>query len=150
MESKINLNSQVEENKAILKQMLEDLSKGNISGFTDHLAPNYVRHCQAMPPDLQEIRGRDTMYQWLLSNQQTFPDYREEIEFLIGEGDFVAWRSKGTGTQRGALGPFPPTNKRMEITIIGMHRFKDGLIVETWTSWDNLAALMQLGLLPGT
>ena len=149
MESKINLNNQVEENKAILKQMLEDLSKGNISGFTDHLAPNYVRHCQAMPPDLQEIRGKDIMYQWLLSNQQTFPDYREEIEFLIGEGDFVAWRSKGSGTQRGALGPFPPTNKCMEITIIGMHRFKDGLIVETWTSWDNLAALMQLGLLPG-
>ncbi len=150
MESKINLNKQVEENKAILNEMLKDLSKGDISGFTDHLAPNYVRHCQAMPPGLQEINGKDTMYQWLLSNQKTFPDYQEKIEFLIGEGEFVAWRSKGTGTQRGALGPFPPTNKRMEITIIGMHHFKEGLIVETWTSWDNLAALMQLGLMPGT
>lgn len=150
MESKTNLNNQVEENKAILKKMLDDLSKGNISGFTDHLAPNYVRHCQAMPPDLQEINGKDAMYQWLLSNQQTFPDYKEEIEFLIGEGEYLAWRSKGTGTQQGALGPFPPTNRPMEITIIGMHRFKEGLIVETWTSWDNLAALMQLGLMPGS
>ncbi len=150
MESKTNLNNQVEENKAILKQMLGDLSKGNISGFTDHLAPNYVRHCQAMPPDLQEINGKDAMYQWLLSNQRTFPDYKEEIEFLIGEGEYLAWRSKGTGTQQGALGPFPPTNRPMEITIIGMHRFKEGLIVETWTSWDNLAALMQLGLMPGS
>lgn len=150
MESKTNLNNQVEENKAILKKMLDDLSKGNISGFTDHLAPKYVRHCQAMPPGLQEINGKDVMYQWLLSNQQTFPDYKEEIEFLIGEGEFVAWRSKGTGTQQGVLGPFPPTNRRMEITIIGMHPFKEGLIVETWTSWDNLAALMQLGLMPGS
>jgi hypothetical protein len=49
---------------------------------------------------------------------------------------------------RYSLGPFPATHKRMELTIIGMHRFEAGLIVETWTSWDNLAALTQLGLLP--
>ena len=28
-----------------------------------------------------------------------------------------------------------------------MHRFEEGLVVETWTSWDNLAVLTQLGLL---
>jgi len=34
------------------------------------------------------------------------------------------------------------------VVIIGMHRFDEGVVVETWTSWDNLAVLMQLGLLP--
>jgi predicted ester cyclase len=138
----------VEENKATVRRMLERLSAGDIAGFTDALAPNYVRHCQAMPPELQEIRGRDAMHQWLVSNQATFPDYHEELEFLVGEGEFVAWRSRGVGTQRGALGPFPATHKRMDLIIIGMHRFEAGLVVETWTSWDNLAALTQLGLLP--
>jgi predicted ester cyclase len=138
----------VEQNKATVRRILERLSAGDIAGFIDALAPNYVRHCQAMPPELQEIRGREVMHQWLLSNHATFPDYHEEIETLVGEGDFVAWRSKGTGTQAGPLGPFPATNKRMEITIIGMHRFEAGRIAETWTSWDNLAALTQLGLLP--
>jgi len=76
------------------------------------------------------------------------PDYREEPEWLVGEGDFVAWRSRGTGTQRGALGPFPATHKRIELVIIGMHRFEDDRVAETWTSWDNVAALTQLGLLP--
>jgi predicted ester cyclase len=102
-----------------------------------------------MPPELQEIRGRDAMHQWLVSNMATFPDYHEELESLVGEGEFVAWRSRGVGTQRGALGPFPATHKRMDLIIIGMHRFEAGLVVETWTSWDNLAALTQLGLLPG-
>jgi len=148
MVSKASSSNRVEENKAAVTRMLERLSAGDIRGFTDALAPNYVRHCQAMPPELQEIRGRDAMHQWLVSNQVTFPDYREEIESLIGEGAFVAWRSRGVGTQRGALGPFPATHKRMELTIIGMHRFEAGLVVETWTSWDNLAALTQLGLLP--
>lgn len=138
----------VEENKATLRRMVERLNAGDIGGFTEALSPNYVRRCQAMPPQLQEIRGRDAMHQWLVSNQATFPDYREDLEWVIGEGDFVAWRSKGTGTQSGALGPFPATHKRMELVIIGMHRFEQGRVAETWTSWDNLAALTQLGLLP--
>ena len=148
MTSTANRDAQVEANKATVRRMLERLSAGDVAGFTAALAPEYVRHCQAMPPDLQEIRGKDVMYQWLLANQATFPDYREELEWLVGEGDFVAWRSRGTGTQSGALGPFPATHKRMEVAIIGMHRFEEGLVVETWTSWDNLAVLTQLGLLP--
>lgn len=139
----------VERNKATVRRMLQRLSAGDIDGFIDGLAPNYVRHCQAMPPPLQEIRGPEAMRQWLASNQQTFPDYHEAIESLVGEGDFVAWRSRGGGTQDGALGPFPASHKRMDIMIIGMHRFEGDKVAETWTSWDNLAALTQLGLLPG-
>jgi hypothetical protein len=32
------------------------------------------------PTELQEIRGRDGMHAWLLSNFEPFPDYHEEIE----------------------------------------------------------------------
>ncbi len=101
------------------------LSAGDVQGFVDGLAPDDVRHCQAMPAGLQEIRGRDVMRDWLLSNQASFPDWREEIEALLGEGDFVARRSRGTGTMEGPLGPFPPTHRRMEVVIIGMHGFED-------------------------
>ena len=141
--------SRVDEHKATVRRMLARLSAGDVQGFVDGLVPDYVRHCQAMPAELQEIRGRDVMRDWLVSNQASFPDWREEIEELVGEGDFVAWRSRGTGTMEGPLGPFPPTHRRMEIVIIGMHRFEDGLVAETWTSWDNVSALTQLGLLPG-
>jgi predicted ester cyclase len=139
----------VEQKKATVRRMLERLSAGDIDGFMEGIGPDYVRHCQAMPPELQEIRGRDTLRQWLVSNKETFPDYNEEIQMLVGEGDFVAWRSVGRGTQMGALGPFPATQRAMELVIMGMHRFDNGLIAETWTSWDNFAALTQLGLLAG-
>lgn len=141
--------AQVEANKATVRRMLERLSAGDVAGFTGALKTDYVRHCQAMPPELQEIHGKEAMHRWLLSNQASFPDYREGIECLVGEGEFVAWRSKGTGTHEGALGPFPPTHKRMELTIIGMHRFDHGQVAETRTSWDNVSALTQLGILPG-
>ena len=137
----------VEANKAAVRQALECLNTGNVGGFVEMLSPGYVRHCQAMPPGMQEFQGPDSMRAWLLANQQTFPDYHEEIEMLVGEGDYVAWRSLGTGTQAGPMGPFPATGRRMSITIIGMHRVEDGKLAETWTSWDNVAALSQLGLL---
>lgn len=138
-----------EAHKLMVRRILERISAGDSAGFTAALAPNYVRHCQAMPPELQEIHGREAMQAWLLANQATFPDYHEELEWLVAEGEYVAWRSRGRGTMAGPMGPFPPTGRTMEIAIIGMHRFEHGLIAETWTSWDNLAALMQLGLLPG-
>jgi steroid delta-isomerase-like uncharacterized protein len=139
----------VESNKAAVREALAALSAGDVDGFVAILATDYVRHCQAMPPGMQELRGTAAMRDWLLANRASFPDYREELETLVAEGDCVAWRSVGSGTQLGALGPFPATGRRMSITIIGMHRFENGRIAETWTSWDNVAALSQLGLLPG-
>ena len=139
------LDATVARNKATVRRMLERLSAGDAAGFSENLAANYRRHSQAMPPGLQEIHGREMMHEWLASNFVPFPDYHEELEWLVGEGDVVAWRSRGTGTQSGPLGPFPPTNKRMDVVIIGMHRFEKGLVAETWTSWDNLAVLTQLG-----
>ena len=53
---------QVEANKATVRQMLQRLSVGDVAGFTNQLSPNYIRHSQAMPPELQEIRGRDAMH----------------------------------------------------------------------------------------
>ncbi|MEJ2218894.1 MAG: ester cyclase [Gemmatimonadota bacterium] len=48
----------------------------------------------------------------------------------------------------GSFGPFPPTHEKMEVVIIGMHRFERGKVAETWTAWDNLAVPNQLGLMP--
>ena len=139
---------QVEANKATVRHILERLSAGDVSGFTEHLCPSYVRHCQAMPPELQEINSKEAMHQWLQSNFVAFSDFHEELEWVVGEGDFVAWRSRGKGTQTGAFGPFPASGKQMDLIIMGMHRFEGSLIAETWTTWDNLAVLMQLGHFP--
>lgn len=143
------IDANVERNKATLTLMLERLSAGDVAGFTDHLTANYRRHCQAMPPGLEDIVGKDTMHEWLLSNFVPFPDFHEKLEWLVGEGSFVAWRSRAAGIQSGPLGPFPPTNRRMEVMIFGMHRFEGPLVAETWSSWDNLAVLTQLGHMGG-
>ena len=45
-------------------------------------------------------------------------------------------------------GPVSADGAPMSIAIIGMHRFENGQVAETWTSWDNMTAARQLGLLP--
>lgn len=47
-----------EHNEAAVRQALASLSAGDVDGFTAMLAPNYVRHCEAMPPPAGLSRRR--------------------------------------------------------------------------------------------
>jgi predicted ester cyclase len=49
----------------------------------------------------------------------------------------------------GTMGPFPATGKKMAIVIMGMHPFEGEKVAETWTVWDTVVAMMQLGLFSG-
>ena len=46
------------------------------------------------------------------------------------------------------MGPFPATGRRLESDCAGIFRIQDGKIAELWVTWDNMAGLAQLGLLP--
>jgi len=57
----------------------------------------------------------------------------------------MAVRHRFRGTQRGALGPYPPTGKVMDVEYIAIYVVRGNQIVEAWAEWDNLAGLKQLG-----
>ena len=97
---------------------------------------------------MPEIRGVDQMMEFLQWNFTAFPDWHEEIVLMLAEGDKVALITRGTGTHTGPMGDTPPTGKTMELMNYIVHRFEDGKIAETWIGWDNLTALIQLGLFP--
>jgi predicted ester cyclase len=77
-----------------------------------------------------------------------FPDWREDIEEVVAEGNRVAARFKCSGTHRGEFMGMPPTGKRMEVTEVYFLTVVDGKIVDFVGVEDNLARLQQLGLLP--
>ena len=41
-----------------------------------------------------------------------------------------------------------PTGKQATVTGITIDRIRAGRIVETWTNWDTLGLLQQLGAIP--
>ena len=136
------------ENKQIVRRVMEEgVNQGDREVLREALAPDYARHSQATM-GMEEITGRDQMMAFFDATFSAFPDWHEEIELMVAEGDKVAYITTGTGTHEGAFGDIPATGKRVRIVNFIVHRIEDGKIAETWTGWDNLAFLMQVGLFP--
>lgn len=135
-----------EQNKEIVRRVVtEGVNAHNLEVFRAMLAPDYARHSQATT-EMPEIRGIEAMLKFLKASFTAFPDWHEEIELMIAEGDKVAYITTGAGTHKGPMGDIPPTGKKAEVTIYIIQRIENGKIAETWVGWDNLAVLVQLGL----
>ena len=63
---------------------------------------------------------------------------------MFGNDEFAAMRAVYSGTQAGALGPFPESGKKFEMPFVGILRFTDGKISEMWVEWDNVNVLSKL------
>ncbi len=133
-------------NKALVEAFVEAGNKNDLEAFDRLLAMDFVRHCEATPD--VTVTTREDFKQFYRETARTFPDQRMTLDTLVADGDRVAFWGKFSGTQHGAMGPFPPTGKRMESDCAGIFRIEDGRIAELWVTWDNLAGLAQLGLLP--
>jgi steroid delta-isomerase-like uncharacterized protein len=135
-------------NMEIVRSAHASLEAGDFEAFKATIGPDYVRHCQAMPPGLQELHGTEQFFGFLEEWLAAVPDYTDTISNMIADGDRVAYISTMAGTQTGPLGEIPATGKTFALVNIIMQRLEDGKIVETWVSWDNVAFLTQLGLMP--
>ncbi len=124
-----------EENKAMVRRMVEGINAGDIEGTVDELfAP-------ASPAARRVKRLFGEFY-------SAFPDWREEIVELVAEGDTVAGRFKCSGTHRGEFLGEAPTGKRMEVEEVFFLRVEDGEFVDFWALEDSLGRMRQLGLIP--
>ena len=124
------------------------LQSGDLEGFKAAIAPDYVRHCQAMPPGLQELRGTDEFFAFIEEFVAAVPEYDDTITQMIAHEDRVAYISTMTGVQTGPMGDLPASGRQFTLVNIIIQRLEDGKVAETWVSWDNVAFLSQLGLLP--
>jgi predicted ester cyclase len=122
-----------EENKAMVKRMVEAINAGEEDAAVDELfAPRAARRVKRL---FAEFRS-------------AFPDWQEETVELVAEGDTVAGRFKCSGTHRGEFLGEAPTGKRMEVEEVFFLRAEDGKFVDFWALEDSLGRMRQLGLLP--
>jgi len=116
-----------EQNKALVQRIHAEVSKGNLEIFDEVLSPDYVRHCQAMPPELQEIHGTEVFKAFVAEFVNAVSNCKDEIDFILADSNMVAYVTTTTGTQTGPMGDLPASG---------------------WISWDNVAMLTQLGFYP--
>jgi predicted ester cyclase len=79
---------------------------------------------------------------------EAFPGSQLTIEEEIAEGDRLALRFVQTGTHRGPFMGLPATGREFAMTGQTLLHFRDGRVVERWSSADLLGLLVQLGAVP--
>ena len=136
----------LEQNKTLVMGAFAALDAGVLDDLDKYIAADYARHCQATPGVI--IRSLKDFKALLQDWSHTYSGVETKVDVLVAEGDLVAFYGSFTATQIGPMGPFPATGKQMVSEFAGYHRITNGKISETWVTWDNLAALAQLGLFP--
>jgi predicted ester cyclase len=134
------------ENKGIVNLNGQAINTRDRLLLEQTMAPNLIRHCQATPE--VQVRCLDDFWNFLQSDWATFPDAKIVPQQLVAEGDRVAVFARYEGTQLGPMGPFPPSGKRLSLDFAAFSRIEGGKIAEMWVTWDNMAALSQLGHFP--
>ena len=136
----------IEQNKAVIRQFLDAWNSRQVTAFDELMAPDVVRHCEAMPG--LEVRSLDQVKEFLRQDTAIFPDSIQTITHLVAEGDLVAAWSTYEGTQKGPMGPFPPSGAKAKFDFGAVFRIEGGKIAEWWVTWDNMTVLRALGQLP--
>lgn len=134
-----------DDNKAIIRRGLEEMfSRGNVDVADEVFAADHVGHDPAMP---QDLHGPEEFKHFVRMYRTAFPDLELRVEDQIAEGDEVVTRFTAHGTHRGELMGIAPTDNEVEVAGISIDRLVDGKSVESWTSYDMLGMLRQLGAL---
>jgi steroid delta-isomerase-like uncharacterized protein len=134
---------ELERNKAIVRRFVEALNAQEWDRLDELVADDFQRFSASAGSPA--VRSRDDLKKYFQSELETFPDARETIEDILAEGDRVAVRHHFRGTQKGALGPYPPSGRVLEADYLAIYRLAGGKITEAWAEWDNLSGLVQLG-----
>ena len=132
------------DNEATMRRTYELLSAGDVDGFGRLLSDDFVEH-EEVPGLSPSKEGVLELFRGYLV---AFPDLRMEVLDLLASGDKTVARVKATGTQDGEFMGMPPSGRAVEVQLIDIMRFEDGLVVEHWGVMDMLAMLQQLGAVP--
>ena len=130
---------------ATARRMYELINAGDIDGFSEHLAEDFVEH--EVTPGLAPTKAG--VQDFFRMQRAAFPDMHMAAEDVIASGDKVVARVRYTGTNQGSFMGMPATGKRADVQLLDMFLFgDDGRVREHWGVMDALALMQQLGVVP--
>jgi steroid delta-isomerase-like uncharacterized protein len=131
--------------KEIARRLTEEPWTGDMGVIDELVAPEFVGH---NPPGRDQIFGPEGLRGFVETYRSAFPDARVTVESQLAEGDRVVTRWTAHGTHRGELMGIDPTGREVTVNGITISRVSAGKVVESWSNWDALGMLVQLGVVP--
>lgn len=135
-----------EENKALARRWFEELFNAQNLDIADEItAQDSVNH----DPLLADLPSGPEGAKYVVNLYHgAFPDAQITVEDEIAEGDKVVTRWTGRGTHQGEFMGVSPSGNRVEVAGITINRVSEGKIAETWTIYDAMGMMQQIGAMP--
>ena len=131
----------LEENKDVVRRLLEAENSRNLALLDELMAPDYVDNAFQFT-SLEEYKQMQTI------TMKAFPDFHETIKDIVAEGDKVWVQFKGEGTHLGEYRGLAPTRKKITIEGVLIYHIVNGKIKEKESgTYDWLDFYKQLGVI---
>lgn len=96
--------------------------------------------------------GKAGAEQFFAMWNDSFPDNKVTARRIVSEGDVAVLHATFTGTHAGPLqapsGTIPATGKKVSNDFIGVITYSGGKVKESYTLFDQMELLTQLGVVP--
>jgi steroid delta-isomerase-like uncharacterized protein len=133
-----------EQNRAALGAAVAAWNQGDGETYLKVYDPA-IRHHGLGPEPLDQAANR-VSYEAMWA---AFPGSQITIDDTIAEGDQLAARFHLSGEHLAEFMGIPATGRPFVLNGQTVMRFRDGRILERWTTADMLGLLIQLGAMPG-
>lgn len=129
------------------RRALDAYTTGDLAGLEGAFTADQVIH-DPQNPFAARMRGFDVLRAQIEMYRAAFPDLVMTTDAQYEDGDVVVSRWTAVGTQTGDLPILPATGRRATVTGMLIDRYDGDRIAESWSNWDTLGMLQQLGAIP--
>jgi steroid delta-isomerase-like uncharacterized protein len=131
-----------EENIAASRRLIEEaFNRGNLSAIDEVVSDDFVGH-DALTGD----QDNEASKQSIAAYRDAFPDIHIAIDDIFASGDKVVLRWSGQGTFEKEMMGLQPTHQTGDpVRGITIDRYEGRKLVESWTYWDTLTFMRNLG-----
>jgi predicted ester cyclase len=119
------------------------IGRADRSVLDELMADNCVEHQRGNKD------GRDGAWAVASTLHRWMSDFSLTVEDVAVAGDTVWTRNRARGINTGSVMGNPPSGKAVEVDVIDILRFEDGVAVEHWGIADQIGLMLQIGALPG-
>lgn len=143
------MGAEQDRNKEAVRRLYQEIwNEGRIDQADQYVHEDFEDHPPTRFWDLN-LRGPRALTDAVVQFHAAMPDFHDEPEQIVAEGDRVVYLGQISGTLQGELFGFPPTGKSMKVWGVNFFRMEDGKVRERWGQFDVLGMVSQLGLAPG-
>jgi steroid delta-isomerase-like uncharacterized protein len=131
-------------NKAVIRRLYDEVwNERKVEVIKEIISPSHALHG---PTFSGSSIGPEAYKRQVLLFLTGYPDMHWTIEDTIAENDKVVACWTISGTHRGEYMEIPATNKKVSIDGITIHHIAGGKIMDSYSNWDVLGMMQQLGV----